>query len=506
MRGSATERGQNRQQKLDGIVTWYFDYVMESLPLMLQAALLLLGCALSLYLWEINTVVASVILAVTSLGAIFYVFIVIAGTASANCPYQTPFSHILRYIFRHTLHYTRHNLLPTLRSAPTAVSAGFSNFFSIARNSITISVVITAWLTYEPPWYSTQNLGQYVSFPLVTSITLLVDFFFIMIRISIFMADFGRRVYQWSFGAVLNRWAVDTFPASHGVDQRTVILDLRCISWILQTSLEKSIRLATLEHLVSISEFGYSHPTLVLDCFNIFVGCVIVNDRKVTIMEGLEDVARTSAIGFFGLFLYLAIMDPTSTVLVDLLRQYRSIFLPNVDFTGLQFHSTMAEIRLLASRFGIPRYISERSHRMPGQEHTPFSRRIAEIALVKYQQAKGRKVPRWILRSALYLLSMGSLFPSSTVPDALMAIALDMGCDLPDTNLDERYVPIQRPFLTLLTLNQCTSGTTLEPHYPETRNGGGSRRSRRDILEAQGHQRAAPVRDVPGARGTPRNA
>ena len=47
IRGSAVERSQNRQQKLDDIVNWYFDHVMGSLPLMLQAALLLLCCALS---------------------------------------------------------------------------------------------------------------------------------------------------------------------------------------------------------------------------------------------------------------------------------------------------------------------------------------------------------------------------------------------------------------------------------------------------------------------------
>ena len=43
MRGSATERGQNRQRKLDGIVAWYFNYVMESLPLMHDAS----GCTVT---------------------------------------------------------------------------------------------------------------------------------------------------------------------------------------------------------------------------------------------------------------------------------------------------------------------------------------------------------------------------------------------------------------------------------------------------------------------------
>jgi hypothetical protein len=99
MRGSATERGQNRQRKLDGIVAWYFNYVMESLPLMLQAALLLSSCAISRYLWEISTIVASVVLCTTSFGALFYLSIIIAGAAFENCPYQTPGSLALRYLW-----------------------------------------------------------------------------------------------------------------------------------------------------------------------------------------------------------------------------------------------------------------------------------------------------------------------------------------------------------------------------------------------------------------------
>jgi len=54
-RGSPIERSQNRQLKHNGIVTWHFDHVMESLPLMLQFAFLLLGCAFSTYLWGIDT-------------------------------------------------------------------------------------------------------------------------------------------------------------------------------------------------------------------------------------------------------------------------------------------------------------------------------------------------------------------------------------------------------------------------------------------------------------------
>ena len=100
MRGTAIERSQSRQRKLNGIVTWHFNHAMESLPLMLQFALLLLGCALSLYIWEIDTTVASVVLGVTLFGLSCYAFIIIAGTVSVSCPYQTPGAVALRYLWQ----------------------------------------------------------------------------------------------------------------------------------------------------------------------------------------------------------------------------------------------------------------------------------------------------------------------------------------------------------------------------------------------------------------------
>jgi len=113
-RGTAIERSQDRQRKLDGIIAWYFDHVMESLPVMLQIALLLLGCALSHYLWEISTTVAFVILSVTSFGVLFYFSIVVAGAASKDCPYQTPGGRITRHVLS--------QVLRTLCSAPSSIS------------------------------------------------------------------------------------------------------------------------------------------------------------------------------------------------------------------------------------------------------------------------------------------------------------------------------------------------------------------------------------------------
>jgi hypothetical protein len=53
-----------------GIVTWYFDHVMEWSPLKLQFTLLLLGCALSFYLRGIDGTVTSVVLGITSFGIV----------------------------------------------------------------------------------------------------------------------------------------------------------------------------------------------------------------------------------------------------------------------------------------------------------------------------------------------------------------------------------------------------------------------------------------------------
>jgi len=100
MRRSVVDRSRHRQGKMDGMVNWHFDLVMESLPLMLQAALLLLGYALSEYLFSINKTVAGVLIGFTTAGLLFYLLIVSAATLSYNCPFQTPLSRILSFLVR----------------------------------------------------------------------------------------------------------------------------------------------------------------------------------------------------------------------------------------------------------------------------------------------------------------------------------------------------------------------------------------------------------------------
>ena len=102
--GSAADKSRDRQRKLDGFEKWYFHLIIESLPVMLQLALLLLGCALSKYLWMTSHTVAGVIAGVTLFGVTLYVFLTLAATFYDACPYQTPPSILARTLINYVSH------------------------------------------------------------------------------------------------------------------------------------------------------------------------------------------------------------------------------------------------------------------------------------------------------------------------------------------------------------------------------------------------------------------
>jgi len=94
------ERCGDRQRKCDGLEKWPLHLPAESLPLMLQAALLLLACGLCRHVWSINALVARTLISLTGLGVIFYIVIVIAGMSSYACPFQTPASIALHGLWK----------------------------------------------------------------------------------------------------------------------------------------------------------------------------------------------------------------------------------------------------------------------------------------------------------------------------------------------------------------------------------------------------------------------
>ena len=102
--GSIVERGKERQHKFVGLRKWKLHVVMEALPVLLQISLLLFTIGLVVYLWDIDVSAAGVILTVTCIGFVVYIFITVAATFWSNCPFQTPLSVVLQ---REVLPWTR---------------------------------------------------------------------------------------------------------------------------------------------------------------------------------------------------------------------------------------------------------------------------------------------------------------------------------------------------------------------------------------------------------------
>ena len=440
MRGTAIECSQNRQRKLDGIIAWHFNHVMEILPLMLQVALLLLGCALSRYLWEISVTVASVVLGVTSSGVVLYIFIAIVGAASKSCPYQTPASHALRH------------LVPKIRNA---LHSAFRNVSEQSR----AAKVITENAERYHSWWSGGNITPFLkNTAYKIPRALAIDTYHFVRVIACISVAFPIGAYRFGTTVIggLIRLGCRVHGRFHGTsptpgqgpDQQITVLDLRCISWILRTSLDKADHLSALKNLKLMATLADFDPTLVADCLDIFISCtrVDINDCKVGIVRGLEELAEVSSMCFLRTFHNLSVKDPTSAVLKDVSRRYDKVFPFKTDFEGLPCYYTMSEINPLGNqRWWYPRDIQWGDHRPSTQEHISFARSMAEGAQVECQQTQRRKVPRWILRFALHSMSLDPLPPMAVVADCLLIIMIDLGCDMSnagDIIPDERYVRI----------------------------------------------------------------
>ena len=436
MRGSAIERSQDRQRKLDGIVVWYFDHVMESLPLMLQAALLLLGYALSRYLWEFNATIASVVLGVTSFGALFYLFIVVAGAASESYPYQTPWTSIVRRtvgLFRSVY------VMFVERSYLYGKSVRW--WSGIARRS------------------AVQIITRILMYPFALLIAFTIDTLLLGRAILRPLVDFASRARGWLFRTT-------PIPVQ-GPNDQAAKLDFRCISWMLRTSLDKIINLSTLKHLETILTLPDLDPTVVMDCFDVFTNCIVVDNRLVvTVSRGSEQLAGISAACLLRALSRFSSAESTSTVIRDVLRRYKEVFPPHVNLYCLPCPKVMKVINPL---FALPRErvsFTWRHYRPSTDELVPFARAMAQLAQVECCRREGEKpeILHWLVGFALRFLSRDPLPPTSVVVDCLTIVATDLGCNIPDTGAvapDEKCVCTPKATVSPLTPHQCTARRTI---------------------------------------------
>lgn len=96
-RGSSIENLRNRKMKMDGMDTWCFNLMMDCLPALLNASLLLLGIGLATYLLPLSQTVAVVVIGFTSFCLLFYLASSAAAIIFPHCPLQTPCSLTARY-------------------------------------------------------------------------------------------------------------------------------------------------------------------------------------------------------------------------------------------------------------------------------------------------------------------------------------------------------------------------------------------------------------------------
>ena len=456
LRGSTIERSQNRQRKLDGITNWYFSHVMESLPLMLQAALLLLGCALSHYLWGIDKVVASVVLGLTSFGVLLYLFIVIAGATSVSCPYQTPGAKIICCILGVIYQladtpffpYVPDNILSPLLNALHTPIYSLHTFHCIPLIFHNVSHIPHTLHSFFSSWIEISFCHLFLTAVPITlhgnPCDLAISLLFILLLPIWLVVDTCRAVF---FLLVLPPRVVYLW-LQQGSEKQTAVLDQHCISWTLQTSLDRHVRLSVLNYLTTTTPANFD-PTLVVYCFNVLFDCIKVSrGDMVVITQESEQLAMISALCCLHMLSHLTVMDPTPRVFRSVSDQYGEAFPPWSYFNGLSFSHTIGAIHNVLHD---EHFITWEGYKPSDREHTIVAHALARIAWFEHQRSRHGKVSRWLIRFALHSLSSSPLPPTSVVVNCLSIIAIDLSHRPLNSAISyERCVCIQKtpPFLT----------------------------------------------------------
>ena len=288
MRGSLIDRSRDRQRKMNGMADWGFKLVMESLPLMLQAALLLLGCALSKYLFTIDNLVAWVIVVFTASGFLFYLIIVIAAIVSYDCPFQTPVSLIVRHVG---------NLFKERKKHPQK----------------------SKWFPRTFKW-RVQQQGE-------------------LFRLAVFGAPAGNNLDQAPPVAIVDPPHPPPVLFGDESDKKDYMLDSNCIAWMFERSMDPDVILDIMKFIPEIIWHTGIHNTpleklydTVLECFDNSTGSLIVAPK-------FRDKAYLSAKAFLHLAIQRKYMgDGSDTDVFDV------ISLRHQQYVGSKYYESDADL------------------------------------------------------------------------------------------------------------------------------------------------------------------
>jgi len=446
-RRPSIEHSQNRERKL-----FRTNHAMESLPSMFRAALLLRGCTLSRYLLGTHPTILSVVIGAASFAAISYLYTIIVWVVFPIWSHQTPCVYNPR----------------RLAHIPSLVHSVFSASVEASACRRLLSAVLDAWEEYHHSDESSttgipRGVVAILSYILLLPFSLLADAGRFSITIASPFIIFAR-------GSFFRLWL--------GSEHRTAMLDLHCISWTLRTSPDPPTRLSALNYLKTMTPARFDTSTIV-DSFDTLIGSVKVIDGKVTVIQGLEQLAPVSALCCLHTLSYLTAMGMVVRV-EDVRQRYTRAFPSDVNFDGLQFSHALGAIHTVFYQTnkvrGIPTNMGQMTlitwqAQLPLQDHwwedgKPFNderaiiadalsewaprkawrvqwgdykpssgehiivaRALARLARFEHRRRGQRKVPRWLLRFAFHSLSQYPVPPTSIITDCLSIIAVDLGCN-----------------------------------------------------------------------------
>ena len=232
-------------------------------------------------------------------------------------------------------------------------------------------------------------------------------------------------------------------------------LDLHCILWTLQTSVDGSVRQSALEYLATMTLDNFNPIHFVTSWFDILLKCVQVTNGSVVIIQGSELVAEKSSLFCLHMLSRVVVADPTPLkVLEDVRQQFTTAFPSKTNFGDLSvsyplgiIHSVfcssrtegLGDIFLTESSMRplAPRVVRWRvqwdNYQLSGGDHAIVTPALVKLAQFGYEGSGERaKVPRWLLRFALHSLSRDPLPPPAVISDSLLIIAIDLECNVPD--------------------------------------------------------------------------